>query len=148
MATTPVKEKPSLCLVRHYKTTPEKIWQAWTDPEALKQWFRPDDSMTTPEAEVDVRVGGQFHIKMKSQEGDEHDVSGVYKEVIPNRKLVFSWAWKSTPERESLVTVELAPKDGGTELTLRHEQFMDEETRDLHEDGWTGALGRLAAYLH
>lgn len=147
MATPPGKEKPSLCLVRHYKATPEKIWQAWTDPEALKQWFRPDASMTTPETEVDVRVGGQFYIKMKSGEGEEHHVSGIYKEVIPNRKLVFTWTWKSTPERESLVTIELEPTDDGTELTLRHEQFTDEETRDLHEDGWTGALGQLESYL-
>ena len=79
--------------------------------------------------------------------GEAHDVSGVYREVIPNEKLVYSWAWKSTPERESLVTIELTAAAGGTELTLKHDQFFDEAARDRHEHGWTGCLARLDRYL-
>jgi len=97
--------------------------------------------------EVDMRIGGRYHMVMKSPDGEEHDVSGVYREVIPQRKLVYTWAWKSTPERESLVTVELRAAGGGTDLTLTHEQFYDEEARDCHEHGWTGCLGRLERHL-
>ena len=67
---------------------------------------------------------------------EHHSVSGVYREVVPNRKLAFSWAWQTTPERESLVTIELNPVTDGTMLTLTHEQFFDEKARDDHGRGW------------
>jgi len=97
-------------------------------------------------AEADVRVGGRYHIMMKTV-NDEHNVGGVYREVVPNEKLVFTWAWRSTPERQSLVTVELAPADEGTALTLTHEQFFDEPARDRHQAGWGTILDRLSETL-
>ena len=81
------------------------------------------------------------------ESGDEHDVSGVYRELVPNEKIVFTWAWKSTPERESLVTVSLKADGGGTLLTLTHEQFFDEDARDRHQIGWNGCLDKLVLYL-
>ena len=68
---------------------------------------------------------------------------GVYREVVPNEKLVFTWAWKSTPERESLVTVTFKPDGAGTLLTLLHEQFFDADARDRHQQGWAGAIDKL-----
>jgi len=59
--------------------------------------------------------------------------------------LVFSWAWESTPERASLVTIKLSEREGGTDLTLLHEQFFDEAARDKHNQGWTGCLQKLEA---
>ncbi|WP_368855368.1 SRPBCC domain-containing protein, partial [Enterobacter hormaechei] len=64
--------------------------------------------------------------------------------VYPER-LVFTWAWRSTPERESLVTVTLSPDGGGTLLTLTHAQFFDEEACDRHRRGWSEALDRMGA---
>ena len=84
---------------------------------------------------------------MRSPTGEEHDVSGVFREVVANRKLVFTWAWRSTPERQSLVTVEFAPDGNATALILTHEQFADTDARDRHRNGWTGSLDKLAAYL-
>jgi len=63
--------------------------------------------------------------------------------VVPNQRLVFSWAWHSTPERESQVTVLLKPDGDGTLLTLHHEQLFDLAARDGHERGWMGALDKL-----
>ena len=103
----------------------------------------PSGAFKIPLAEADLKLGGRYHIVMKSPDGEEHDVSGMYREIVPNKKLVYTWAWKSTPERESLVTVELRAAGGGTELTLRHEQFADVEARDKHQHGWTGCLARL-----
>jgi uncharacterized protein YndB with AHSA1/START domain len=98
-------------------------------------------------AESDPRVGGHYRIIARSPDGEEHDVSGVYREVVPNQKLVFTWAWRSTPERESLVTITFKPDGEGTLLTLTHEQFFDEPARDRHQTGWTGALEKLDRYL-
>ena len=97
--------------------------------------------------ESDPRTGGRFRWVMQAPSGEEHDVSGVFREVIPNEKLVFTWAWKSTPERESLVTVTLKSDGDGTLMTLMHEQFFDEEARDRHQGGWQAAVEKMDAYL-
>ena len=62
-------------------------------------------------------------------------------------RLVFTWAWRSTPERESLVTVTVAKDGDGAMLTLHHEQFFDDMARDGHKHGWTGTLDKLERYL-
>jgi len=80
---------------------------------------------------------------MQAPNGEQHDVGGVYREVIPNEKLVFTWAWKSTPERESLVTVTFKPDGDGTLMTLTHEQFFDSDARDRHNQGWEGAMAKF-----
>jgi uncharacterized protein YndB with AHSA1/START domain len=138
-----IKQKPALSIVRKFNVAPEKVWRAWTDPQALRQWMGPSDAFSVVVAETDVRVGGRYHIVMKAPNGEEHDVSGVYREVVPNQKLVYTWAWKSTPERESLVTMQLRALGDGTELSLRHENFADDEARDRHNQGWVGCLDRL-----
>jgi len=98
-------------------------------------------------AENDARVGGCYHWVMKAPNGEEHDVSGVYREVVPDEKLVFTWAWKSTPERESVVTLTFKPDGAGTLMTLMHEQFFDEQARDSHQGGWNGAMEKLEKFL-
>lgn len=144
---TEEQERPSLTLRRHYRVAPDKVWRAWTDPQALKIWFGPEEIVSVPLAEVDLRVGGRFRVTMRAADGETHDVSGIYREIVPNRKLVFSWAWRSTPERESLVTVQIEPDGNGCELVLMHQQFFDEAARDAHNHGWTGALVKLARWL-
>jgi uncharacterized protein YndB with AHSA1/START domain len=94
-------------------------------------------------AASEPRVGGRYRWLMKTPAGEDHEVSGVYREFVPNEKLVFTWAWKTTPERQSLVTVLLKPDGDGTLLTLMHEQFFDEEARDRHQGGWSGALDKM-----
>ena len=84
---------------------------------------------------------------MQAPDGENHDVSGVYREVVPNEKLVFTWAWISTPERESLVTVTFQTDGDGTLFTLLHEQFFDEAARDSHNGGWTSAMDKLAEFV-
>jgi uncharacterized protein YndB with AHSA1/START domain len=99
-------------------------------------------------AELDVRVGGRFRIVFGGTEGREHECAGIYKEVVPNRRLQFTWCWpNSTPERVSLVTIEFKPAGGGTDLVFRHEQFFDQAARDGHMRGWTVTFGKLESYL-
>jgi uncharacterized protein YndB with AHSA1/START domain len=138
--------KPSLTLKRRLNAAPAKVYAAWTDPQKIAQWFGPEE-IETLSAEVDARVGGRFRFVMRDAHGEEHDVSGRYREVVPDAKLVFTWAWRSTPERESLVTVSIKPDGAGTLLTLTHEQFFDEAARDRHQHGWVGCLDKLERYL-
>ncbi len=141
------RDRPSLRLERRYEVPPDKVWRAWTDPKALTAWFGPGEADSVTLAETDVRVGGRFHVVFHTPDGEEHDVSGTYVEVLPARKLVFTWAWKSTPERESLVTVSLEPAGTGTRMNFLHEQFYDQAARDDHEGGWTLTFEKLAHHL-
>ena len=139
-------EKPKLTLVRKFDAPVEAVWRAWTEPEALKRWFGPDAGEVSL-AQTNVRVGGRFHVVFKTLDGEQHDVSGTYREVQPHRKLVFTWAWISTPGRVSQVTLSFVPKGTGTEFTLLHERFFDMAARDGHEFGWTGSMEKLARFL-
>ncbi|HEX9451917.1 MAG TPA: SRPBCC domain-containing protein [Burkholderiales bacterium] len=141
-----IQEKPSLSLTRIFPVAPEKVWRAWTEPQALKHWFGPDEGEVSF-AETDVRVGGRFHVIFSTLDGEQHDVSGVYREVLPHSKLVFTWAWKSTPERESLVTLSFRPSGEGTEFNMLHEQFFDVAARDRHAFGWAGSFTKLERFL-
>ena len=143
---TSVLIEPSLTLKRRLKAAPASVYAAWTDPEKIVKWFGPDAG-PVEQADLDVRVGGRYSVTFRTENGEQHHVSGVYREVVPNEKLVFSWAWRSTPERESLVTVLIAPESGGSLLTLHQEKFFDEKARDDHRHGWTGCLDKLVLYF-
>lgn len=134
--------KPSLTLKRRLLASPELVYAAWTDPPQLVHWFGPAGAQMLS-AQTEARVGGRYRIMFRTPDGEGHEVGGVYREVVPNERLVFTWAWRTMPERESLVTVTFKPDGEGTILTLLHEQFFDEAARDRHEFGWTGALDKL-----
>ncbi len=135
---------PSLTIKRRLNATPAEVFEAWTDPNLLMQWFGPEN-VVTQEVSVDARVGGGFRVVMLEDTGERHEVSGTYYEVVANEKLVFSWSWITTPERVSQVTVTFKPDGAGTILTLLHEQLFDEQAVKGHTHGWTGSLAKLEA---
>jgi uncharacterized protein YndB with AHSA1/START domain len=140
---TAVAIKPGLTLKRRLNAPPARVYQAWTDPQKMMRWYAPAGAETLA-AETDTRVGGRFRVLMRTADGEEHDVSGVYREVVRDEKLVFTWQWRSKPEWESLVTVTLKRDGDATILTLTHEQLPDDAERDDHRNGWGGALDKLA----
>ena len=144
---TGLATQPSLTLKRRLNARPEKVYAAWTDPEKIIRWFgRSDAKPGSFQAEIDARIGGRYRVSFSTAD-EYYEVGGIYREVVPNQKLVFSWAWHSTPERESLVTVSLKPDGDGTLLTLTHEQLFDQAARDGHERGWLGALDKLERFI-
>ena len=140
--------RPSLTIKRRINAAPAKIYAAWTDPEKLAGWFGVPAKLKqgSLQAETDLRVGGRYRISFNAK-GTHNEVGGVYRDVVPNRRLVFSWAWHSTPERESLVTISMQPEGSGTLLTFLHEQFADETARDNHARGWNELFAKLESYL-
>ena len=141
-----VENEASLAIVRKLKASPRAVWRALTQPEALKQWMAPGEEFQVLVPEIDVRVGGRYRIVTTSPDGEEHDVSGVYREVVVARKLVYSWTRQSTTERESLVTFELTPAGDGTELLLKHESG-DRKACTRHEQRWRRCVRRLQRLL-
>src|SRR5215475_9131570 len=147
-ADAPADERPSLTFKRRLKASPEPVYAAWTDPQKIVRWFgRADARSDTMRAEIDLRVGGRYRVQFTASAGKYFEVGGIYRELIPNERLVFSWAWHSTPERESLVTVTFKPEGDGTLLTVHHSQLFDEAARAGHQRGWLGALDKLEGCL-
>lgn len=142
--------QPSLTLKKRIKAAPAKVYAAWTDPALMAAWFGPHFTRCES-AEADVRIDGRFRVVMREIEGEtageRHEVSGRYLEVVPAERLVFTWAWISTPERESQVTVTFTAVAGETGeecvLTLLHERLFDQAAAEGHTRGWTQALERL-----
>ena len=95
-----------LVLSRLIDAAPEKVFRAWTDPALLTQWFAPSP-WTTPSAELDVRPGGANLVVMRSPDGQDMPLRGVYLEVVPNRKLVFRRY--SIPTTAPLMHVAIVP---------------------------------------
>jgi uncharacterized protein YndB with AHSA1/START domain len=135
---------------RTIRTSREKAFHAWTDPSQLRKWFAVAEGFTTPLAEVDLKVGGRYRLGMKAP-GDNPllIVGGVYQEILPPEKLVFTWQWESANpnEPETLVTVEFYEREGVTEIVLKHELFKDVMQRNKHGEGWAGCLDHLERLL-
>jgi len=140
-----VTKNLSLEIKRLIKAPRERVYAAWTDPAQMKQWFGPEN-VQTRDLIADARVGGTFRWDLTNPEGEEMTMRGEYRELQPGKKIVFTWQWADDEDWEnhvSIVTVELADADGGTELRLTHEQLPNEESRDGHTRGWESALDKL-----
>ena len=98
------RRRPSLTIKRRINAAPAKVYAAWTDPEKLAAWFGPSKVKEgSLKAETDPRIGGRYRISFTGMDGEYSQVGGIYRDIVPNELLVFSWARHSTPESESLV---------------------------------------------
>jgi uncharacterized protein YndB with AHSA1/START domain len=147
--TTKGAEKTSLQIKRFISAPRARVYAAWTDPAQLKEWWGPE-TVRTRNFAADVRVGGKYRWDLINQEDEEMSVFGEYRELVPEKKIVFTWKWDDDDvweNRNSVVTVELFDAAGGTELHLRHEQLPSTESRDRHNEGWNSVLDRLEKFL-
>ena len=142
-------EKTSLEIIRFISAPPARVYDAWTDPARLKQWFGPEN-VRTRNITADVRVDGKYRWDLITQEGEDWAAFGEYRELVPGKKIVFTWRWdddQAWENQTSVVTIELFDRRGGTELRLRHERLLSEESRDRHNEGWNSLLNRLEQFL-
>lgn len=140
-------DRTSLVLKRIFEAPVDRVYAAWTQPEIISQWFLGDDGKSCHVFEADTRVNGRYDIMMTMADGKPYRVRGLYHEVEPNRKLVFSWAWDHDADQESLVMVEFIEQGDKTLLVLTHSRFATSESRDNHLKGWIGCLGHLGSWL-
>ncbi len=140
--------------VRHiFNATPERLFRAWTDADELVKWFGPE-GVTLDFAEVDLRVGGAYRLALRPPQGDVFFHHGVYREILPNAKLVFTWILEgqlcegSEDEScETVVTIYFNDSDGATQLVIIHDFLPTEKARDNHGFGWNGCLESLENML-
>ena len=133
----------SLRLTRIIIAEPKAVFDAWTRPEQLNQWSAPEGMDVA--AEVDLRVGGRYRLRMTNADGEVFTATGEYREIEPSRRLSYTWSWEETgnDHYETLVTVEFHDRDGATEVVLTHELFPDAGIAGKHSEGWTSCLNRL-----
>jgi uncharacterized protein YndB with AHSA1/START domain len=142
----------SLELTRVIRAPRQRVFDAWTRPETIRQWFGPE-GFTTPLVRTDPKPGGPYEIHMEGPKPCEGEVqrtsavTGSYTKVNPYDLLQFTWAATWSPEDVSLVTIHLRDVEGGTELRLLHERFSSESSCKGHTAGWAGALVKLAHLL-
>jgi uncharacterized protein YndB with AHSA1/START domain len=138
-----------LFVTRDLKAPRERVFAAWTDPRLAARWWAPQEC-TPLSCEMDVRPGGKWTRSMRVPDGTVITKYGVYREVVAPERLVFTYATRyadGTVDPETVVTVTLTERDGGTRLTLRHVGFPNEPLRDSHNGGWKSALEGFAAFL-
>jgi uncharacterized protein YndB with AHSA1/START domain len=137
----------SLVLKRVFSVPREKVFEAWNNPEMLKQWLAPA-GYSTPEAEVDLRVGGRYRVVMRHDEkGAVHTAVGEYREITSPERLVFTWMWEEGDQHEMLITIDFREEGGSTEMIFKHERFASTEDRTNHEQGWTSSFEKLSALI-
>ena len=127
---------------------PERVFDLWTDPELLVQWWGPD-GFDVPASALDVQPGGRWKTTMRSPDGALHTVSGVYRLIEPPRRLVFTWGWddeQGVRGHETEVTVTFEATPGGTRLVLQQQTFQSAEQRDRHSHGWGSSFDCLERF--
>ena len=146
----------TLIIKRLLNATPELAFQAWTLPEHIRHWMRPEPGMEVPLAVMDLRVGGRFRIQMRKPDGEFFTAAGEIREVKPPERLVYTWDWEKDGSgtefgelegKPSLITVEFIKRGRQTEFVLTHTRFATMESRDNHAHGWSNAVDSLAKYV-
>jgi len=155
------RAKQELVITRVFDAPRELVWKAWIDPEHFKRWWGPKD-YTCPFCEMDLRVGGKYLNCMRSPEGQDYWSTGVYREIIPIERIVFTDCFADekgnivpathyglSPDfpLEMLVTVTFEDHDGKTKMTLRHIGLPAGPDSDGAQQGWSESFDKLAESL-
>ncbi len=146
----------TLVIRRLLKAPQELAFRAWTTPEHIQKWMRPDPAMVVPSARMDLRVGGKIRIQMQDPKGEYFTGVGEFIEVKVPERLVYTWDWEKdgggdefgeVEGKTTLITIEFRKQGDLTEFIMIHTRFATVESRDSHANGWGAAVDSLAVFL-
>ena len=137
-------ESLALEIKRRINASRERVFDAFTVPEQILKWIGPEDCDGIA-ADVDLRVGGEYRVRISTGSHGEVEAYGVFREINRPSRLVYTWEWDDPRINcgETLITVDFVEVDGATELHFRHEGFPTIEDRDGHNKGWNLTLDKL-----
>lgn len=139
--------RTTLRLKRTYDAPAQRVFEAWTSEEVMRRWFHGMPDWETPVAEVDLRVGGAVRVVMRDPEEEvDYGGGGHYTVIEPPHRLAFTWTW-DRESHESLIEIEFAETEDGTEVRFTHSGLLDEEAVRSHEEGWNNCLDSLGLVL-
>ncbi len=144
----PDAQERQLTISRVFDAPTELVYRMWTEPEHIREWLCPR-GFTIPSSEGEQRPGGRWRSCMRTPDGVDLWLSGVYTELVPGKKIAFTHAWEEGGKRghETVVTITLEDHEGKTLLTLHQGPFESVESRDGHGGGWGECLDKLAEHL-
>lgn len=122
------------------------VFKVWTTPEHLARWLGPKD-FTPHSIRMDFRPGGEWSAVIRSPEGADYPMGGIYREITENRRIVFTFRWTEEDGPDTLVTATFDDVGAKTLMTFTQTPFDTIETRDSHAEGWGECLDRLMAYI-
>lgn len=138
----------TLLIERTFQAPAQAVFDAWTSEEVMRRWFHGRHSWETPEAHVDLRLGGNVRVVMRDPENDtRYGGGGHYTEIDPPTRLVFTWTWDDDTDRETLIELDFEEADGSTTVRLTHNNLRDQESVLSHEGGWSTCFDNLARVL-
>jgi len=137
---------------RRFAAPRERVFDAWTSPDVLRDWWSAMPNMSPGKIDVDLREGGRYRMEMVADDGAVHTAVGEYREIRRPERVVYTWTWEGGEEAmsgsaDTLVEVDFAVDGDGTVVTLTHSGFGNDEIAGMHEHGWNGTLEQLAQHL-
>jgi uncharacterized protein YndB with AHSA1/START domain len=142
-----VTDGHTLRIERTFNAPAQAVFDAWTSEEVIRRWFHAEHHWHTPEAQVDLQVGGAVRVVMRDPaSGAEYGGGGRYTEIDPPRRLAFTWIWDDNPTR-MLIEVDFEERDGVTTVRFTHSGLWDEEAVRSHEGGWGRCFDNLERAL-
>ena len=138
----------TLQIERTFHAPAEAVFEAWTSEEVLRRWFHAEADWETPEAQVDLRLGGAVRVVMRdpAKERDIGGGGGHYTEIEPPTRLAFTWTWDEE-DTETLIELEFEEAEGVTTVRMTHSGLPDAEAVSRHEYGWNNCLANLGGVL-
>ena len=132
---------------RTFAASAEDVFDAWTSPEVMRRWFHCAPDWETPEADVDLRVGGTVRVVMRTPDGTEHGARGEYTLIDRPHRLVMTWTFSDDPSNEQMIELTFAESEGSTTVLLFNSGISTDERRDAQDQGWHGCLDQLERVL-
>ena len=139
----------TLTMERTFAAPAQRVFEAFTSEEVMRRWWHAGADWETPEARVDLRVGGEVRVVMRNPHEDvRYGGGGEYTEVDPPTRLAFTWEWDDdTDHARQLIEIDLQESDGATTVRFTHSGLWDEESVASHEGGWGAAFDNLGRML-
>jgi uncharacterized protein YndB with AHSA1/START domain len=132
---------------RTFAASAEDVFDAWTSPEVMRRWFHCAPDWETPEAEVDLRVGGKVRVAMRKPDGTEVEAKGEYTLIDRPHRLLMAWIFDDDPSNEQLIELSFSESEGSTTVRLVNTGISTAERRDAQDWGWRGCLDQLERLL-
>ena len=132
---------------RTFAASAEEVFDAWTSPEVMRRWFHCASDWETPEAEVDLRVGGKVRVVMRRPDGTHAEAWGEYTLIDRPHRLVMSWTFYDEPSNEQLVDLSFSEAEGSTTVLMVNSGISTDERRDAQDEGWHGCFDELERVL-
>ena len=132
-----------LRIERTFAASAEEVFDAWTSSEVMRRWFHCLPDWQTPEAEVDLRVGGKVRVVMRRPDGTEAGMQGEYRLIERPHRLVMSWTFDDEPSNEQLIELSFSESEGSTTVVMVNSGISTDGRRDSQDVGWQGCFDEL-----